>query len=287
MHRVAGVLHHQDLAGKYSLQSRPEDDKPGRQVIRKGTELKLFVKQVFANSGKYTLTTDPKVSKADLDKEKMLRKRAASARRLQRRLRRHLDALKEGDELPAVVDRVSGSRVLLLLQITPTVKIPAFAGVVNLPPSARPAKSLSPDMHESFLNQIFRPGTHLPVRIKSKTAVGVIVDILSAPGQGSSSAASANTPRYAYEDDDEDYDDDDHGDGGDEEGFDVDGNSDLTDEEKKRLMEATTISTSKFFEELQAIQASKEAKKDSSAGVDSDKRQGKKGEEEADVIFRL
>ena len=111
------MLHCNDLDERYTLQTRPEDRRPNAQILTKGSRVKVYVKQVLPNSGKFTLTTDSTITREAVQRAKHLKRDAAAKRRTQRRLRKLLNLLKENDEVAAIVEKVNQKHAFILFLI--------------------------------------------------------------------------------------------------------------------------------------------------------------------------
>jgi len=88
--RVKALLHKDDIAKNHILARQPGTEKEDKTVICRGDHVQVYVKSVFKQSGRFSVTMDPQVSKETVaaarsrsKKTQMLRKRAKKLRKVQ------------------------------------------------------------------------------------------------------------------------------------------------------------------------------------------------------------
>lgn len=144
--QVNGMLHANDLGSV----------KKSDLVV--GQELDVYVREVYKNSGRFSLTLDPTISKAKVIAAKTALRQEGNARRRARRVRRILDAVTPGQTVTGVVDRVVPAGVLVTISSLGPLNVTGLLGKRDLPAQFE----VPPDLKESFqaqlLQQDFMPG---------------------------------------------------------------------------------------------------------------------------------
>ena len=147
--RVNGMLHSSDLNGAR------------RSELERGSNLTVFVKEVFKNSGRFTLTLDPTVNKAKVVEARAALKREGNERRRARRVRRMLDAVAVGDTVRGVVQDVVPEGVLVTVSSIGPLNVTGLVSKRDLPKQFE----VPPDLKEAFqrqlLQQDFVPGRQI------------------------------------------------------------------------------------------------------------------------------
>jgi DNA-directed RNA polymerase subunit E'/Rpb7 len=135
---VNGFLHTSDIIEKHRLiptrfgNSITLKQSLDELVIERGQKIRVFVKEVFKNSGcvssnflflnfknydrRYTLTTDDKISKRKINELERARKVESKQRKQARRMRQQLDSLTEGDIIAGVIADVIPEGILVNIQ---------------------------------------------------------------------------------------------------------------------------------------------------------------------------
>lgn len=114
---VNGMLHKSD----YLLVDEKDEKEKGKKIkskssqdlLTKGQKISVYVKEVYKNSGRFTLTTDATIEKAKILEVKEQSRQEGKDRRRGRRLRRQLEGLVAGDLVSGVVERVVAEGVLV------------------------------------------------------------------------------------------------------------------------------------------------------------------------------
>ena len=114
------MLHAADIPGGVALVSkkgygRKEYALQGGDgaIYEKGTKVAVFVKEVYKNSGRFTVTLDANVDKATVLQERLKVRSDGNARRRRRRLRRQLEEVAVGDSVRGVVQGVADDGILI------------------------------------------------------------------------------------------------------------------------------------------------------------------------------
>jgi len=82
-------------------------------IYEKGTAVTVFVKEVYKNSGRFTVTLDANVDKATVLQERLKVRTDGNARRRARRLRRQLEEVAVGDNVSGVVEGIVDEGILV------------------------------------------------------------------------------------------------------------------------------------------------------------------------------
>lgn len=138
--RVNGMLHSSDLHGLR------------KSELEKGSNLTVYVKEVFKNSGRFTLTLDPSISKAKIVEARAALKREGNERRRARRVRRMLDSVVVGDTVRGFVQDVVPEGVLVTVSSIGPLNVTGLVAKSDLPKQFE----VPPDLKESFQRQLLQ-----------------------------------------------------------------------------------------------------------------------------------
>lgn len=159
---VNGMLHKADILPHSS-----------KSQMQKGDAVTVYVKEVFKNSGRFTLTTDPGIDKAAILKGKEVTKTEGKERRRSRRLRRLLDNIVVGTTVKGTVLKVIPQGVLVSINSFGPMAITGLLGKNDLPKQY----AVPPDLRESFQRQLlmqdFIPGREITcgvMKVTTKTS---------------------------------------------------------------------------------------------------------------------
>eukprot|EP01035_Chromulina_nebulosa_P016835 gene16835-22320_t len=121
-------------------------------ILEKGTKLVVFVKEVWKNSGRFTLTTDPDINKGKILEVKKKNKEDGIERRKSRRLRRQLEKITIGKLVSGVVQRVQSDRITVSISSLGSINITGFIYRDTLPKQF----SIPGDLKDSFQIQLLK-----------------------------------------------------------------------------------------------------------------------------------
>eukprot|EP01035_Chromulina_nebulosa_P024700 gene24700-32172_t len=117
---VNGMLHKNDISQEILDSQKRKLASMGNKVkgsqpdfLEKGTQLNVYVKEVFKNSGRFTLTTDSTIVKSKVLEIKEQTKTLSKERRHNRRLRRQLESIVAGDTVSGTVLKVTREGILV------------------------------------------------------------------------------------------------------------------------------------------------------------------------------
>jgi predicted RNA-binding protein with RPS1 domain len=140
--------------------------------IEKGKNITVYVKEVFKNSGKFSLTLDPTINKAKVLETRLAVRTEGNARRRARRIRRMLDTANVGDTVAGVVQQVSADGVLVTITSLGPLNVTGLIKKRDLPKQFE----VPPDLKEAFQRQLLqqdfvqgRPITCGVVKVEMKT----------------------------------------------------------------------------------------------------------------------
>eukprot|EP00981_Chlorochromonas_danica_P011685 scaffold4209_cov160-Ochromonas_danica.AAC.12 len=133
----------------------------GRNILPKGAQLPVFVKEVYKNSGQLTVTTDASVDKATVVAGKVEGRLHSLQRRQSRRVRRQLDKFEVGQTVSGVVQGVAPEGVLVNVDVDFPLNITALLGTRDLPEQFAIPDGMT-DVHvQQLLSQDFVVGRRL------------------------------------------------------------------------------------------------------------------------------
>ena len=141
-----GMLHKSDIP-KSMLTKGAGFSQP---LLAAGTPVTVYVKEVFKNSGRFTLTLDPSFEKARVLERKQQTKDAGKERRRARRLRRVLDTVTVGDTVTGVVHSIVPEGVLVTVSSLASLNVTGLLSKHELPSQF----SVPGDLKESFQAQL-------------------------------------------------------------------------------------------------------------------------------------
>eukprot|EP01041_Mallomonas_annulata_P007472 gene7472-15292_t len=151
--RVNGLLHGDDVSKKYGIVGGKGGKLPNgdsRLPLDVGTPVKVFVKEVWKNSGRFTLTMDPTIDKSKVIELKAKNKEEGQIRRRSRRIRRQLEAVAIGDMVSGWVDRIVPEGILVSIASLGPLNITGLIGTRDLPKQF----TFPPDLKDSFKQQL-------------------------------------------------------------------------------------------------------------------------------------
>jgi len=153
---VNGMLHRSDIVdaqlspSKRRFSGQQQQQREGEVILEKGAPVTVYVKEVFKNSGRFTLTMDPKIEKAQIVEMKKMVKVEGQERRRARRMRRVLDSVSVGDTVTGVVQRVVPEGILVTVSSLGPLNVTGLLGKRDLPKQFE----VPPDLKESFQKQL-------------------------------------------------------------------------------------------------------------------------------------
>ena len=158
---VNGMLHRSDMPSKVFAS------------LDKGYPITVYAKEVYKNSGRFTLTTDPTISKAKILQMKEDAKIEGNERRRARRMRRQMDKVTVGDTVSGFVQRVIPEGVLVTVTSLGPLNITGLLGTRDMPKQFQVPSDLKPSFQKQLLEQDFvkdRPVTCAVQKISSKSS---------------------------------------------------------------------------------------------------------------------
>ena len=164
---VNGMLHQNDMPPGTKIRSSNNRRNKNREVVEeendgmmlKGKSIRVYVKEVYKNSGRITFSLNPNIKKSEILAEKEKTKADGIERRRARRMRRILEDIAVGDTITGTVDRVISEGVLINIHIEgASLPIMGLISKRDLPKQF----AVPPDIKDSFqkqlLEQDFAPG---------------------------------------------------------------------------------------------------------------------------------
>ena len=136
---VTGLLHAKDMLGAKSKVIEEGGkktyifEKKNDVFLAKDKKVTVFVKEVWKNSGRFTLTVDPTVDKSKILEAKEMAKTEGQERRRERRMRRQLDLVRVGETVSGVVQDVVPEGVLITVTSLGPLNVTALLGKRDLP----------------------------------------------------------------------------------------------------------------------------------------------------------
>lgn len=143
-----GMLHKSDIP-KHML-PKGAGHGTSKPLLEAGSRVTVYVKEVFKNSGRFSVTMDPNFDKAQVLEEKMQIKEEGRERRRARRLRRVLETVTVGDTVSGVVDSVVPEGVLVTVTSLGPLNVTGLLMKRELPKQF----TVPPDLKESFQAQL-------------------------------------------------------------------------------------------------------------------------------------
>jgi hypothetical protein len=163
---VNGMLHKDDVPDGLSPLVRRESN--GRKerafestdgtILQKGSEVTVYVKEVYKNSGRITLSMDPSIDKAAVLKMKKKVKDDGLERRRSRRLRRQLEIINVGDTVRATVKRIVPEGVLVDVTTLGSLNVTGLIGTRDLPKQFELPADMTFEFQQQLLEQDFLTG---------------------------------------------------------------------------------------------------------------------------------
>lgn len=154
---VTGLLHETDM-----LDYKPETmmmngkklnvfkSSTSEQILQKDAKVITYVKEVWKNSGRFTLTLDPTVDKSKVLEVKASIKSQGQERRRARRLRRQLESVAVGDLINGIVQNITDDGVLVTVTSLGPLNITGMLGRKDLPKQFE----VPPDLKANFQRQV-------------------------------------------------------------------------------------------------------------------------------------
>lgn len=134
----------------------------------KGSQTTVYVREVYKNSGRFTLTLDPTINKEKILQLKESVKVEGKERRRSRRMRRQLDSVGVGDTVTGYVQKVTPDGVVVLVNSLGALNVTGLLNVKDLPKQF----SFPPDLKPSFQQQvIFTHNRYVYVIIVTNTYI--------------------------------------------------------------------------------------------------------------------
>eukprot|EP01036_Dinobryon_divergens_P029673 gene29673-38802_t len=156
---VNGMLHKNDISQEILDSQKRKLASMGNKVkgsqpdfLEKGTQLNVYVKEVFKNSGRFTLTTDSTIVKSKVLEIKEQTKTLSKERRHNRRLRRQLESIVAGDTVSGTVLKVTREGILVSISSLGSLNVTGIISKADLPKQYE----VPPDLRESFQNQLLQ-----------------------------------------------------------------------------------------------------------------------------------
>lgn len=143
---VNGMLHRSESAAKLYDQAS------------KGSKITVYVREVYKNSGRFTLTLDPSINKEKILLMKEKSRLEGKERRRLRRIRRQLDALSVGDVVAGTVNSVVPEGVLVSVTSLGPLPVIGLMGTRDLPKQFAVPNDLKPSFQKQLLQQDFVRG---------------------------------------------------------------------------------------------------------------------------------
>lgn len=152
---VNGMLHRDDMHSDVQIMSNnrkrlSSSELEDKGMVGKGRKMTVYVKEVYKNSGRFTLTMDPTIEKQQIIDMRQQIKVEGNERRRARRMRRILDEVNEGDTVTGIVQEVVNEGVLVSISNLGSLNITGLMSKRDLPKQFQ----VPPDLKESFQNQL-------------------------------------------------------------------------------------------------------------------------------------
>jgi DNA-directed RNA polymerase subunit E'/Rpb7 len=152
---VNGMLHRDDMHSDVTVMSNnrkrlTSDELADQGMVGKGLKMTVYVKEVYKNSGRFTLTMDPTIEKQQIIDMRQQIKVEGNERRRARRMRRILDEVNEGDTVTGVVSEVINEGVLVSISNLGSLNITGLMSKRDLPKQFQ----VPPDLKDTFQNQL-------------------------------------------------------------------------------------------------------------------------------------
>jgi len=168
---INGMLHKVDILDKSLLStgnrksmnakgSRGYEEKE-EGIIAKGTKVKVYVKEVFKQSGRLTLTTDATIDKSRILGQKEELRTAGNDRRRARRMRLQLEKVVVGDTVVGVVQQVVSAGILVSVNSLGPLNVTALIAKKDLPKQFEVPADLKESFQKQLLEQDFVVGREI------------------------------------------------------------------------------------------------------------------------------
>ena len=136
---------------RYDRNDRYDDTK-----LVKGSPVTVYVKEVYKQSGRFTLTMDSTIQKSAILEMKEAQRAEGNERRRARRARRILDDIVVGDTVTGIVERVVNEGVLVSISNLGSLNVTGLLSKRDLPPQFQ----VPPDLKDSFQKQLLQQDFH-------------------------------------------------------------------------------------------------------------------------------
>lgn len=142
--QVNAMIHKSDLSRELF------SSKSNSGLLDRGLKVSLYVKEVFKNSGRFTLTSDSGVNKEHIINEKSQVKEEGKERRKSRRLRKQLEDLNVGLTVQGSIKDITSEGILVSFTSLGPIE---FLGLI--PKSTLPKQyAVPPDLRDDFQKQL-------------------------------------------------------------------------------------------------------------------------------------
>ena len=166
------LLHKSDIPNGEALVSRHGkgrkefafQDRDG-VIYEKGTPVTVFVKEVYKNSGRFTVTLDEHVNKEEVLELRLKVRTDGNARRRARRLRRQLESVHVGDSVHGTVSDIVKEGIRVNLPGLGALNVTGLLDFNDLPKNLQVPADLKPEFRDQLLSQDFVSGRHLSAAV--------------------------------------------------------------------------------------------------------------------------
>lgn len=175
---IVGLLNKNDviLNGKKNKLSTQE-------VLSNGAPIAVYVKEVWKNSGRFTLTMDPTISKAKILELKKITQIEGRERRRARRLRRQLTNVVQGQTVTGVVQKIIPDGVLVTINSLGALNVTGLISKKDLPKQFEVPAEMKESFQRQLLEQDFVEGRQITCGVLAVNNKIVGISKISAPTQ--------------------------------------------------------------------------------------------------------